>query len=112
VWRCKSGQRARDARLPSALWRIVPAVVSVVLTLALALASTPDNAVAAPSSQCQAYNPQLCAVSQTTSTQPSSSLPFTGFDTLLLLAGAGVLVLSGMLVRWAVAPRPPDRDAP
>jgi hypothetical protein len=63
----------------------------------------PGSAVAASSSTCQAYNPQLCVVSSGTSAGTSSSgtLPFTGLDVALLAAGGGTLVGAGFVVRRA-----------
>lgn len=79
----------------------------------------------AQSSTCQAYNPQLCSVSGTstgsgtpsgttsgtsataspsgttgaTGTTTSGSLPFTGLDVALLAAGGGMLLGVGLIVR-------------
>lgn len=81
----------------------------VILVAAVALLALPGGALAAGSSTCQSYNAQLCQVaSNTTSrtTSPSgvtsntaSTLPFTGLDVGLLVAGGGVLLGAGLLVR-------------
>ena len=78
-------------------------VASLVIALVLCVALLPATAVAA-SSTCQAYNPQLCSVTTTTpsTTVPSSStLPFTGLDVALLVAGGVVLMGAGVVVRMA-----------
>jgi hypothetical protein len=54
--------------------------------------------LAAASSTCQGYSPQLCG-SVTTSTTSSSTLPFTGLDVVLLVAGGGTLLAAGFVVR-------------
>src|SRR5881227_2009432 len=64
------------------------------ILIALAL---PATALAQGNSTCQAYNPQLCSsVSNTTGT---GSLPFTGLDVVLLVAGGGTLLAAGFVVR-------------
>ena len=64
------------------------------ILIALAL---PASAFASGNSTCQAYNPQLCSsVSNTTGT---GSLPFTGLDVVLLVAGGGTLLAAGFVVR-------------
>ncbi len=85
--------------------RIVTMIVSLAL---LAIAVLPSAAFAA-SSTCQSYNAQLCQVasnttSRTTGTSPTSTsaagtLPFTGLDVGLLVAGGGVLLGAGLVVR-------------
>ena len=66
------------------------------ILIALAL---PASALAQGNSTCQAYNPQLCSsVSNTTSTS-TGSLPFTGLDAVLLVAGGGTLLAAGFVVR-------------
>jgi hypothetical protein len=66
------------------------------ILVALAL---PATALAQGNSTCQAYNPQLCSsVSNTTSTR-TGSLPFTGLDVVLLVAGGGMLLAAGFVVR-------------
>jgi hypothetical protein len=79
--------------------RIAATLVSATVLFALALSG---SALAAGSSACQAYNPQLCSVSTTSTTSPSSStLPFTGVDVALLVAGGIVLLGAGFVVRVA-----------
>jgi hypothetical protein len=80
----------------------------VTLIVSLALVALPSAAFAA-SSTCQSYNAQLCQVasntaSRTTATSPTSTstastLPFTGLDVGLLVAGGGVLLGAGLVVR-------------
>jgi len=70
------------------------------------------SAAMAQSSTCQAYNPQLCssvsgvaaATSSTSGTTASTTssegtLPFTGLDVVLLVAGGGALLGAGFVVR-------------
>jgi hypothetical protein len=64
----------------------------------------PGTALAQGSSTCQAYNPQLCSsVGSSTGSVASSSgsgtLPFTGIDVVLLVAGGGMLLCAGFVVR-------------
>lgn len=72
----------------------------------------PASASAGSGSTCQAYNPQDCtpvgtahntvdATTATTNTVAGSTgtLPFTGFDALLLVAGGGALLGAGLIVR-------------
>lgn len=71
------------------------------LIFALAL---PATAMASGSSTCQAYNPQLCSsVSAVTSdkdaTTTAKTLPFTGFDAVLLVGGGITLLGAGVVVR-------------
>jgi hypothetical protein len=72
------------------------------LTVAVAfMLSAPASALAA-SSTCQAYNPQTCNVIPTSQTRPATSdgsLPFTGLDVVLLVAGGGALLGAGFVVR-------------
>lgn len=87
----------------------ISALVGVVVVLALMV---PGAAFA--SSTCQAYNPQTCSsVSSGTSgsgssgsgpgsataTTSSGTLPFTGLDVVLLVAGGGALLATGLVVR-------------
>jgi hypothetical protein len=71
----------------------------------------PGTAVAS-SSTCQAYNPQLCSSvgnnntsngstpgSDSASNSSASTLPFTGLDVVLLVAGGGALLGAGFVVR-------------
>jgi hypothetical protein len=77
----------------------------VLIGLALLL---PGTALAQSSSTCQAYNPQLCDVNGTTTTRTdgtasdgsaAATLPFTGLDVALLLAGGSALMGAGLVVR-------------
>jgi hypothetical protein len=78
----------------------------VTLIVSLALVTLPSVAFAA-SSTCQSYSAQLCNVASnttsrttgTTSTSTASTLPFTGLDVGLLVAGGGVLLGAGLVVR-------------
>jgi hypothetical protein len=76
--------------------RITPLFVGLVLLLgAPAVAS-------AASSSCAAYSSQTCTNINTVQTRTftqSASLPFTGLDVALLLAGAGILIGTGLVVR-------------
>jgi hypothetical protein len=74
-------------------------IATVMVGLALLL--LPGSALAASgSSTCQAYNPQLCpSVTPTTSVSSAQTLPFTGLDVVLLAAGGGTLLGTGLLVR-------------
>ncbi len=73
----------------------------------LALLAIPGIAVAASSSTCQAYSPQTCnsvsngtvTTGDTTTTDSSGTLPFTGLDVALLVAGGGTLLVAGFVVR-------------
>jgi hypothetical protein len=76
----------------------VATFASIAVFFALLL---PGASVAADSSQCQAYNPQLCPVVTTVPTTPTSTLPFTGLDVALLVAGGLLLVGAGLVVRVA-----------
>jgi hypothetical protein len=95
---CKIQKGQRDK-----MKRIVTLIVSFAL---LAIAVLPSAAFAA-SSTCQSYNAQLCQVASntasrttaTTSTSTASTLPFTGLDVGLLVAGGGVLLGAGLVVR-------------
>ena len=81
----------------------------VILVATVALLALPGAALASGSSTCQSYNAQLCQVAsntnaRTTSTSPvatssASTLPFTGLDVGLLVAGGGALLGAGLLVR-------------
>ena len=68
------------------------------LAAGLALVLPGGSAVAASSSTCQAYNPQLCPVVHHTASS-GQTLPFTGVDAALLLAGGGGLLGAGLAVR-------------
>lgn len=73
-------------------------IAAIVVGLALLI---PSSALADSGSTCQAYNPQDCQPINNTRTVASSSstLPFTGFDALLLAAGGAVLLGAGLVVR-------------
>jgi hypothetical protein len=92
-------------------------IATLIAALAVLL---PSTAIAAGSSTCQSYNPQLCQVagnsaSRTTTTTPpittttgntttgtttnASTLPFTGLDVVFLAAGGGTLLGAGLVVR-------------
>jgi hypothetical protein len=80
----------------------ITALVGVLGVLALLA----PGASLASSSTCQAYNPQLCSSVNNDSTSngsgssnASSSLPFTGLDVVLLVAGGGTLLGAGFVVR-------------
>lgn len=73
----------------------ISALVGVLAVLALML---PTTAVAA-SSTCQGYNQANCAPITITTGNGSGSLPFTGLDVVLLVAGGGVLLGAGFVVR-------------
>jgi hypothetical protein len=86
----------------------ISALVGVLGLLVLAI---PGIAVAASSSTCQAYGPQTCSsVSNgnvstgstpgtTANAASSGTLPFTGLDVALLVAGGGTLLGAGFVVR-------------
>jgi hypothetical protein len=63
------------------------------VVVAIALMAVPASALGS-SSTCQAYNPQSCIP-----THSSGQLPFTGLDVVLLIAGGGVLLGVGFVVR-------------
>ena len=86
-----------------------------IATLAAGIAlMLPASAMAAPSSTCQAYNPQICQTTASCSSSGGSSnntgttassneagggLPFTGLDVALIAVGGGTLVGAGVAVR-------------
>lgn len=72
-----------------------------VATLAAAICLlAPSAALTQGSSTCQAYNPQLCAVTHDgPSAGQNGQLPFTGLDVGLLVAGGGTLLGAGFVVR-------------
>lgn len=68
----------------------------------------PGAALAKSSPTCQSYTPQLCdSVSNVSAQQTAtannhtskSTLPFTGLDVALLVAGGGILLAGGLVVR-------------
>lgn len=73
------------------------ATLAVVAVLALA----PSAALASGSgSQCQTYNPQTCqSLTPPPRTTTNGTLPFTGLDLVLLLAGGGTLLSGGFVLR-------------
>ncbi len=78
------------------------ALVGIIGVFAL---MAPGMAVAS-SSTCQGYHKQTCgSVSSGTSgtgptaTTSSGTLPFTGLDVVLLVAGGGMLLCAGFVVR-------------
>jgi multisubunit Na+/H+ antiporter MnhB subunit len=73
----------------------ISALVGVLFTLAIG-----PTAAMASSSTCQAYNEQTCVpVTTTATTSSAGTLPFTGLDVVLLVAGGGVLLAGGFAVR-------------
>jgi hypothetical protein len=81
----------------------IAALVGVLGALAL---FAPGAALS--SSTCQAYNPQLncnsvgngnVTTGTPSSTSSSGTLPFTGLDVVLLVAGGGTLLGAGFVVR-------------
>jgi hypothetical protein len=79
--------------------RIACLLVGIVMMLSI-------PSVALANSSCSSYNPQSCQ-NTTVTTTPSTtaavtqSLPFTGLDVALLLAGGAVLLGAGLVVRRA-----------
>jgi hypothetical protein len=71
-----------------------------VLAVLIAL-MTPGVAFATGSSTCQAYNPQLCSSVNTSNSGSSGTgtLPFTGIDVVLLVAGGLTLLSAGFVIR-------------
>jgi hypothetical protein len=79
------------------------ALLALLFVLAL-----PATALAGGSSTCQAYNPQLCSTVSSKSTthyvgttSSAKTLPFTGLDAVLLVAGGATLLGAGLAVRMA-----------
>lgn len=83
------------------------ALVGAIMAVAL---MAPVAALAAGSSTCQGYHPQQpCPTTVNTTTTVSTSpgttttstgtLPFTGLDIVLLVAGGGTLLAAGFVVR-------------
>jgi hypothetical protein len=71
--------------------------IMILVAIAIALLAIPSAALAQGSSTCQAYNPQLCtSVGDSTS---SGTLPFTGVNVGLMLAGGATLIGAGFVVR-------------
>ena len=72
--------------------------LAVLIIGALLAVSVASNA-AADSSTCQTYSPQTCTTVSTTGSVTTSSLPFTGLDVGLLLAGGAGLLGTGLVLR-------------
>jgi hypothetical protein len=73
--------------------------IAILAAVAIALmALAPAAALAQNSSTCQAYSSQLCS-SVSNNSSGSGTLPFTGLDVVLLVAGGGTLLSAGFLVR-------------
>jgi hypothetical protein len=78
----------------------IAALVGVLGVLALVVPT-----VAAASSTCQGYASQACSsvgngtAGNTTAATSSGTLPFTGLDVVLLVAGGGTLLAAGFVVR-------------
>jgi hypothetical protein len=77
-------------------------VATLLVGMALVL-SVPASSALAASSTCQAYSSQTCTTpttpTTTTGIPTNTTLPFTGMDIVLLLAGAGILICTGLAVR-------------
>ncbi len=71
------------------------AIVITGLVLALSVASS----AMAQSSTCQAYNNCSATTTSDVSSTTTSTLPFTGLDVALLLAGGAGLLGTGLVVR-------------
>jgi hypothetical protein len=74
----------------------------IAMLAAVVALTMPSLALAQGSSTCQAYNPQLCNQVSTTAGDSASSggtLPFTGLDVVLLVAGGGSLIAGGLVIR-------------
>lgn len=71
--------------------------ISALLGVLVTLAFLVPTAAMASSSTCQAYN-ENCPPTTTTTTS-SGTLPFTGLDVVLLVAGGGTLLAAGFVVR-------------
>lgn len=79
----------------------ISALVGVLGVLVLALLA-PTAAMAASSSSCQTYHncaPTTVTTGAGTGTTSSGTLPFTGLDVVLLVAGGGTLLAAGFVVR-------------
>jgi hypothetical protein len=76
----------------------ISALVGILGVLVLA---APSAALA--SSTCQAYNTQLCSSvgsgNNSNGSSSGSTLPFTGLDVVLLVAGGGTLLAAGFVIR-------------
>jgi hypothetical protein len=87
----------------------ISALAGVIAVLVLAV---PGIAAAASSSTCQGYGAQTCnsvgnnnvssgtaANGSASTTSSAGTLPFTGLDVALLVAGGGTLLAGGFLIR-------------
>ncbi|MBV8999604.1 MAG: hypothetical protein JO027_18995 [Solirubrobacterales bacterium] len=72
----------------------ISALVGVLWVLALMVPGA-----AGASSTCQGYNQPNCSPTTTTTATSSGTLPFTGLDVVLLVAGGGTLLAAGFVVR-------------
>jgi hypothetical protein len=73
------------------------------MLVGLALLLGPGSAAAQVGSTCQAYNPELCKVAASGRTATSAgTLPFTGFDLVLLGGGGSALLALGLALRRRV----------
>ena len=73
--------------------------ISALVGVLVVLAFVPAAAMAS-SSTCQAYNEQTCVpVTTTATTSSAGTLPFTGLDVVLLVAGGATLLGAGFVVR-------------
>ncbi len=75
-------------------------IVALILGVALMV---PSLAFAQGGSTCQSYNPQLCSVTgnttQGTTSASATTLPFTGLNVVLLVAGGCALLGTGLVIR-------------
>ncbi|HEV3130230.1 MAG TPA: hypothetical protein VGY32_14695 [Solirubrobacteraceae bacterium] len=68
--------------------------------MVVAILALPGQALAAGSSQCQAYNPQVaCEPPVNISQSQAGNLPFTGIDVVLLASGGAVMIAAGVGIR-------------
>jgi hypothetical protein len=74
-------------------------IYALVGILGVLVLLAPSAALA--SSTCQAYNNQLCSSvgSSNSNTGSGSTLPFTGLDVVLLVAGGSTLLATGFVIR-------------
>ena len=74
--------------------------IIALLAVTIVLLTVPSVAMASGGSTCQAYNPQLCdSVSPSSSTDAQRTLPFTGVNVALVVAGGVGLLGAGLAVR-------------
>ncbi len=87
-------------------------ISALVGVLGLLVLAVPSGALAASSSTCQGYGQQTCSsvgnsnvssgnasTSPATNANSAGTLPFTGLDVALLVAGGGTLLGAGFVVR-------------